>query len=142
MKKSIIFGFSILLVINAQSIPIENDIPSTTISRLTSGLFDNEKLIIQQSFTMGTSLTGNNNLSYGLLKNEFQMRINPKLNVTGGIHLLQKNEAIQGQFQTINPEILYDINFQYQPWKNTWLEFSIRNFRYPQINSGRLPIND
>ena len=118
----------------AQGVPIENQIPSSTIPGLTGelGLFNSEKLQMQQGFTFGTSLMGNQSVSYGMLSNNFQYNVNSKINVSGGVHLLQRNPSLPGQFQSFNPDILYDVNIQYKPSEKAWFQLSFCNIGYPQ----------
>ena len=81
MKKTIISLSILFKVLTAQAIPGETQVPASSISGLADGLFDSEKLKIQQGFTLGTALMGNQSVSYGMLTNNFQLEVNPELRV-------------------------------------------------------------
>lgn len=139
--KNTIISLSILFQgLFAQGNPEETQIPAPSISGLTGGLFDSEKLIIQQGFTLGTALMGNQSISYGMLTNNFQLDINPEFKVTGNVHLLQRSQSLPGQFQSMNPDLLYDVSIHYQPWKNAWFKVSLANYGRYQNGMGNLPI--
>ena len=140
MKKTIISLSILFKVLTAQAVPGETQVAASSISGLAGGLFDSEKLRIQQGFTLGTALMGNQSVSYGMLTNNFQLEVNPELKVTGSVHLLQRSQSLPGQFQSLNPNLLYDVSIQYQPWKNTWFKVSLANYGRFQNGMGNLPI--
>ncbi len=103
----------------------QNPISST---KLGMNFLNSEKLKIQQGVTFGTSLMGNQSTSYGMFSNNFQYSIQSNLKMTGGVHFLQKSGNIPGPIPNQNFDVLYDLNLKYQPWENTWIQFSISNF--------------
>lgn len=97
-------------------------------TKLGMNFLNSEKLKIQQGVTFGTSLMGNQSTSYGMFSNNFQYSIKSNLQMTGGVHFLQKSGNIPGPIPNQNFDVLYDLNLKYQPWENAWIQFSVSNF--------------
>jgi hypothetical protein len=128
MKLHFIIIISIFQLGVCQFSPVienQNPIGSTNIG---AQLFNSEKLKIQQGFTFGTSLMENQSTSYGMFSNNFQYSIKSNLQMTGGVHFLQKSGNIPGPIPNQNFDVLYDLNLKYQPWENAWIQFSVSNF--------------
>ena len=128
MKTHLIIILSLLQIAFSQNTPIlENNNPVNSLG-LGNNLFNTEKLKIQQGFTVGTSFGGNESQSYGMFTNNFQYNIKSNLNITGGVHFLQKSGNNPYPMPQNNFELLYDLNLKYQPWENTWIQLSVSNF--------------
>ena len=127
MKTHLIIILSFLQIVFSQNTPIlENNNPVNSLG-FGNNLFNSEKLKIQQGFTVGTSFAVNESQSYGMFTNNFQYNIKSNLNITGGVHFLQKSGNNPYLMPQNNFDILYDLNLKYQPWENTWIQLSVSN---------------
>ena len=133
MKTHLIILLSILQFATGQLNPsIESTNPLGSLA-LGNNLFNSEKLKIQQGFSVGTSFSGNQSMSYGMFSNNFQYDFKSNLQMTGGVHFLQKTGNSPLPYQNNNFDVLYDLNLKYQPWENTWIQLSVSNmspYRY------------
>ena len=127
MKLLLIILISTIQLAICQLIPtIDNPNPSGSVG-IGSNFINSEKLKIQQGFTVGTSFMGNQSTSYGMLSNHFQYEFKSNLQMSGGVHLLQRTGSIPAPFPNQNIDVLYNLNLKYQPWENAWIQLSISN---------------
>mgnify|MGYP001407646689 CR=1 FL=1 len=124
------YFISILLLLQfglSQIIPqAEPYSPESTFS-IGSNFLNSDKLKIQQGFSVGTSFLGNQSMSYGMFSNNFQYDIKSNLQMSGGVHFLQKTGNNPLPYQNNNFDVLYDLNLKFQPWENTWIQLSVSN---------------
>ena len=127
MKLLLIIIISSIQLAICQLIPILDNSNSLGSLGIGSNFLNSEKLKIQQGFIVGTSFMGNQSTSYGMFSNHFQYDIKSNLQMTGGIHFLQKTGNIPGPIPNQDFDVLYDLNLKYQPWENAWIKLSISN---------------
>tara|TARA_B100001029_G_C14973275_1_gene401540 strand:+ start:418 stop:840 length:423 start_codon:yes stop_codon:yes gene_type:complete len=111
----------------SQFIDSKNELDKTYFTLLGNNFLNSEKLLIEQGFSFGTSLSENQSMSYGIFSNNFQYKIKTNFEMTGGVHFLQKSGNNPIPYQNNNFDVLYDLNLKYQPWKNTWIQLSFSN---------------
>ena len=127
MKLLLIIIISSIQLAKCQLIPALDNPNSLRSLGIGSNFLNSEKLKIQQGFIVGTSFMGNQSNSYGMFSNHFQFDIKSNLQMTGGVHFLQRTGNIPGPIQNQNFDVLYDLNLKYQPWENAWIKLSISN---------------